>query len=137
MNPFYFIRFWLGVPPSAIRPLQQTKNAASWLVFNLPKFSHTILPICTLHRLLFGAYIRFNTLIPAEQTTNSSCPSYNQDMVKPCTPAHPLRSATANPLATHFERGTAAAQQNHVLLSWLHNGGMSYWHQDNGNSAHH
>ncbi|KAI5618105.1 hypothetical protein C0J50_22694, partial [Silurus asotus] len=37
----YFNSLLAGLPLNAIRPLQMIQNAAAWLVFNQPKFSHT------------------------------------------------------------------------------------------------
>ncbi len=44
--------------------MQLIQNAASQLVFNLPKFSHTTPLLRTLHWLLVAAWIWFNTLLP-------------------------------------------------------------------------
>lgn len=72
----------IGLPACAIRPLQLIQNAAAWLVFNLPKFSHTTPLLRSLHWLPIAARIRFKTLVLAYRATNGSAPAYIQDMVK-------------------------------------------------------
>ena len=93
-----------GLPASAIRPLQLIQNAAAWLVFNLPKFSHTTLLLHSLHWLPVAARICFKILYHA---ANRVGPVYIQEMVKPYTPGRPLRSASANQLVAPSLRGTA------------------------------
>ena len=83
------------LPSSAIRPLQPIQNAAAWLVFNLPKFTHW-LPV--------AVHIRFMTVVLAYSAVKGSGPVYIQDMVRPYTPACPLRSASANRLAAPILR---------------------------------
>ncbi len=107
----YCTLFLAGVPAGAIRPLQ---NAGAWVVFNSPKFSHTILRC--LHWLLVAARIRMKTLVFAYCAANYFGPSYIQDMVKPYTPAHPLSSAPANRLATPSRRG---GHSHRSTKSWL------------------
>ncbi len=55
---------------SPIQPLQLIKNAATQLVFNLPKFSHTTLLLCSLHWLPVAAQIWFQTLALAYRAVN-------------------------------------------------------------------
>ena len=89
-----------GLPASAIPPLQLIQNAAT---FNLS--SLTLLR--SLHSLPAAAGIRFTTLVIAYRAVNRSGPVYIQDMVKPYTPACPLRSASAKHLDAPSLRGTA------------------------------
>ncbi|KAL7881425.1 hypothetical protein AOLI_G00082730 [Acnodon oligacanthus] len=44
-----------GLPKQAIKPLQLIQNAATQLVFNLPKFSHITPLLCSLHWLPVAA----------------------------------------------------------------------------------
>ncbi|KAL3062001.1 hypothetical protein OYC64_010010 [Pagothenia borchgrevinki] len=94
-----------GLPACAIRPLQLIQNAATRLVFNLPKFSHTTPLLRSLHWLPVTARIHFKTLVLAYHAVNGSGPSYIQDMVKLYTPARALRSASAKLLAAPALRG--------------------------------
>ncbi|KAK5920244.1 hypothetical protein CgunFtcFv8_024079 [Champsocephalus gunnari] len=81
------------------------QNAAARLVFSLPKFSHTTPLLRSLHWLPVTARIHFKTLVLGYHAANGSGPSYIQDMVKPCTPARALRSASARRLAAPSLRG--------------------------------
>ncbi|XP_075334670.1 uncharacterized protein LOC142396008 [Odontesthes bonariensis] len=88
-----------GAPASAIRPLELVQKAAARLVFNLPKFSHTSPILRSLHWLPVAAHIQFKTLVLAYRAVEETAPSYLQAMVKPYTPAQPLRSAASRWLA--------------------------------------
>ena len=79
------------LPASAIPLLQLIRNAAAWLVFNLPKFTHTTPLLCSLHWLPVAARIRFKTLVLVYRAVYGSGPVYIQ--------ARSLRSASANRLA--------------------------------------
>ncbi|KAI4873379.1 hypothetical protein NFI96_017372, partial [Prochilodus magdalenae] len=50
-----------GLPLQAIGPMQLVQNAASQLIFNLPKFTHVIALLRYLHWLCVAARIRFKT----------------------------------------------------------------------------
>ena len=55
-----------SLPAYAIQPLQLIQNAAAWLVFNLPKFSHVMLLLQSLHWLpvLIGSDSKFWLWLP-------------------------------------------------------------------------
>ncbi|XP_061107291.1 uncharacterized protein LOC133134834, partial [Conger conger] len=88
-----------GLPASAIRPLQLIQNAAARLVFNLPKYSHVTPLLTSLHWLPVMARIKFKTLVLAFQAVKGSSPAYLQKIIRPYTPARPLRSASTGRLA--------------------------------------
>ena len=108
-----------GAPASAIRPLQLIQNAAARLVFNRPKFSHTTSLLRSLHWLPVAARIQFKTLVLAYRAVKGSAPSYLQAMVKPYTPARPLRSATSGRLVTPSLRGPCGRSTRSRLFSVL------------------
>ena len=84
-----------GLPASAIRPLQLIQNAAARLIFNAPKYTHTTLLLTDLHWLPVIACIKFKTLVLAYQAIKGSAPAYIQQLIRPYTPARPLRSTTS------------------------------------------
>ena len=88
-----------GLPASAIRPLQLIQNAAARLIFNAPKHTHTTQLLTDLHWLPVIARIKFKTLVLAYQAIKGSAPAYIQQLIRPYTPARPLRSATSGCLA--------------------------------------
>jgi len=61
-----------GLPAKAIQPLQLIQNAATQLVFNLPKFTHTTPLLRSLHWLPVASRIRFKTLVLAYRAANGS-----------------------------------------------------------------
>ncbi|KAI4905144.1 hypothetical protein NFI96_011525, partial [Prochilodus magdalenae] len=71
-----------GLPLRAIRPLQLVQNAAAYLIFNLPKFTHVTPLRRSLHWLPVVARIRFNTLMLAYKAKNGPAPHYLMAMVK-------------------------------------------------------
>ncbi|KAK3516116.1 hypothetical protein QTP70_005378 [Hemibagrus guttatus] len=83
-----------GLPLNAIRPLQMIQNAAAWLVFNLPKFSHTTPLLRSLHWLPVAARIRFKTLMLAYKARNGPAPSYLKALVTSRTAPRLLRSTS-------------------------------------------
>ncbi|KAK3565551.1 hypothetical protein QTP86_011914 [Hemibagrus guttatus] len=83
-----------GLPLNAIRPLQMIQNAATRLVFNLPKFSYTTPLLCFLHWLPVAARIRFKTLMLAYKAKNGPAPSYLKALVTPRTAPRSLRSTS-------------------------------------------
>ncbi|KAK3520357.1 hypothetical protein QTP70_023824, partial [Hemibagrus guttatus] len=83
-----------GLPLNAIRPLQMIQNAATRLVFNLPKFSHTTPLLRSLHWLPVAARIRFKTLMLAYKAKNGPAPSYLKALVTPRTVPRSLRSTS-------------------------------------------
>ncbi|KAK3508631.1 hypothetical protein QTP70_000917 [Hemibagrus guttatus] len=83
-----------GLPLNAIRPLQMIQNAATRLVFNLPKFSHTTPLLRSLHWLPVAARIRFKTLMLAYKDKNGPAPSYLKALVTPRTAPGSLRSTS-------------------------------------------
>ncbi|KAK3527079.1 hypothetical protein QTP86_008796 [Hemibagrus guttatus] len=83
-----------GLPLNAIRPLQMIQNAAAWLVFNLPKFSHTTPLLRSLHWLPVAARIRFKTLMLAYKAKNGPAPSYFKALVTSRTAPRLLRSTS-------------------------------------------
>ena len=90
----------LQLPASAIRLLQLIQNAAARLIFNISKYTHTTSQQLTdLHRLPVMARIKFKTLVLAYQAVKGSAPAYIQRLIRPYTPARPLRSATSGRLA--------------------------------------
>ena len=88
-----------GLPASAIRPLQLIQNAAACLIFNVPRYTHTTPLLTDLHQLPVIARIKFKTLVRAYQAVKGSAPAYIQQLIRPYTPARPLRSATSGRLA--------------------------------------
>ncbi|XP_075304653.1 uncharacterized protein LOC142366593 [Odontesthes bonariensis] len=109
-----------GAPSSAIRPLELVQKAAARLVFNLPKFSHTTPPLLrSLHWLPVAARIQFKTLVLAYRAVEGTAPSYLKAMVKPYTPARPLRSAATRRLAAPSLRGFCARSTRSRLFSVL------------------
>ncbi|KAI5607867.1 hypothetical protein C0J50_12385, partial [Silurus asotus] len=83
-----------GLPLNAIRPLQIIQNAAAPLVLNLPKFSHTIPLLRSLHWLPVAARIRFKTLMLAYKAKNGPAPSYLSDLITSRTAPRCLRSSS-------------------------------------------
>ncbi|KAM4570246.1 uncharacterized protein PAE49_009455 [Odontesthes bonariensis] len=108
-----------GAPASAIRPLELVQKAAARLVFNLPKFSHTTPLLRSLHWLPVAARIQFKTLVLAYRAVEGTAPSYLQAMVKPYTPARPLRSVATRCLAAPSLRGPCARSTRSRLFSVL------------------
>ena len=94
----YCNSLYAGAPVSAIRPLELVQKAAARLVFNLPKFSHTTPLLRSLHWLPVAARIQFKTLVLAYRAVIGTAPSYLQVLVKPYTPARPLRSSASRRL---------------------------------------
>ncbi|KAG5858110.1 hypothetical protein ANANG_G00026610, partial [Anguilla anguilla] len=91
-----------GLPASSIRPLLLIQNAAARLVYNLPRHSHVTPLLTDLHWLPVMARIKFKTLVLAYQAAKGSAPGYIQRIIRPYTPARPLRSATSGRLAPPF-----------------------------------
>ncbi|KAK3572751.1 hypothetical protein QTP86_007041 [Hemibagrus guttatus] len=98
-----------GLPLNAIRPLQMIQNAATRLVFNLPKFSHTTPLLRSLHWLPVAARIRFKTLMLAYKAKNGPAPSYLKALVTSRTAPRLLRSTSTARLVPPSlrEKGTA------------------------------
>ncbi|KAI7908531.1 reverse transcriptase, partial [Pyricularia oryzae] len=108
-----------GAPASAIRPLELVQKAAAHLVFNRPKFSHTTPLLMSLHWLPVAARIQFKTLVLAYRAVKGTAPSYLQAMVKPYTPARPLRSAASGRLVAPSLRGPCCRSTRSRLFSVL------------------
>ncbi|KAK3552271.1 hypothetical protein QTP86_007154 [Hemibagrus guttatus] len=116
-----------GLPLNAIRPLQMIQNAATRLVFNLPKFSHTTPLLRSLHWLPVAARIRFKTLMLAYKAKNGPAPSYLKALVTPRTVPRSLRSTSTARLVLpslrekesdwHFQHGVFSQVRHefHVL----------------------
>ena len=88
-----------GLAASAIRPLQLIQNAAARLIFNVPKYAYTTPLLTDLHWLPVIAHMKFKTLVLAYHAVKGSAPTYIQQLIRPYTPARPLRSATSGCLA--------------------------------------
>uniref|UniRef100_A0A674CUA9 Reverse transcriptase domain-containing protein n=1 Tax=Salmo trutta TaxID=8032 RepID=A0A674CUA9_SALTR len=88
-----------GLPACAIKPLQLIQNAAAHLVFNLPKFSHVTLLLCSLHCLPVEARIRYKTMVLAYGAVRGTAPPYLQALISPYTQTRALRSSTSGLLA--------------------------------------
>ena len=119
-----------GLPASTIRPLQLTQNAAARLLFNL----NSLTLLRSLHWLPVAARIRFKTLELSYRAANRSDPVYIQDMVKRYTPAHSLRSASANRLVAPSLRAnhsTKCCCPGSWMVKWA-----PKWHQDSRKSVH-
>ncbi|XP_068583396.1 uncharacterized protein, partial [Cebidichthys violaceus] len=108
-----------GAPATAIKPLELVQKAAARLVFNPPKFSHTTSFLCSLHWLPVRACIQFKTLVLAHRAVKGTAPSYLQAMVKPYTPARPLRSAASGRLVAPSLRGPGGRSTRSRLFSVL------------------
>ncbi|KAK9542005.1 hypothetical protein VZT92_002009 [Zoarces viviparus] len=108
-----------GAPVLAIRPLELVQKASARLVFNRPKFSHTTCLLHSLHWLPVRARIQFKTLVLAYRAVKGTAPSYLQAMVKPYTPARPLRSATSGRLVALSLRGPCGRSTRLRLFSVL------------------
>ncbi|KAK3568200.1 hypothetical protein QTP86_000226 [Hemibagrus guttatus] len=80
-----------GLPLNAIRPLQLIQNAAAWLVFNLPKFSHTTPTTPLFHWLPVVACLRLKTLMLSYKAKNGPGPSYLKALITPHTAPCSLR----------------------------------------------
>ncbi|XP_010776960.1 zinc finger protein 385D-like [Notothenia coriiceps] len=94
-------RFDYVVEALSSHPL--TTVTPSWLVClqvptDLYKFSHTTPLLRSIQWVPGAARIHFKTLVLAYHAVKGSGPSYIQDMVKPYTPAHARRPASANRL---------------------------------------
>ena len=88
-----------GLPASAIRPLQLIQNAAAHLIFNFPKYTHTTPLLTDLHWRPVLTRIKFKTLVLSYQAVKGSAAAYIQRLIRPYTPARPLRSVTSGRLA--------------------------------------
>ena len=108
-----------GLPASAIKPLQLIQNAAARLIFNAPKYTHTTQLLTDLHWLPVIARIKFKTLVLAYQAIKGSAPAYIQQLIRPYTPARPLRSATSGRLAPPTHHTCTALHCTSRLLSVL------------------
>ncbi|XP_036839224.1 uncharacterized protein LOC118965288 [Oncorhynchus mykiss] len=116
-----------GLPARAIKPLQLIQNAASHLVFHLPKFSHVTLLLCTLHLLHVEACIHYNTMVLTYGTARGTAPPYLQTMLKPHTSTRTLHSATSGLLPSNPNGRSAPPQPSpKSSLSWHPNGGTSF-----------
>ena len=108
-----------GAPACDIKPLELVQKAAARLVFNRPKFTHTTALLRSLHWLPVAARIQFKTLVLAYRAANGTAPSYLQDMVKPYTPARPLRSAASRRLVAPSLKGPSGRSKRSRLFSVL------------------
>ena len=108
-----------GAPASAIKPLELVQKAAARLVFKRPKFTHTTALLHSLHWLPVVARIRFKTLVLAYRAVNGTAPTYLQAMVKPYTPARPLRSAASRRLVAPTLKGPSGRSTRSRLFSVL------------------
>ena len=118
-----------GLLALVIRLLQFIQNAAARLIFNVPKYTHTTPLLTDLHWLPVIARIKFNSLVLAYQTVKGSAPSYIQQLIRPYTPARPLRSATSGHLAPPAPRPPPLTPTHLILncsLFWPHDGGMTF-----------
>ncbi|KAK0142778.1 hypothetical protein N1851_019292 [Merluccius polli] len=92
-----------GLPASANKPLQRIQNAAARLVFNLPKFSHTI--------------------VLTYKAVNGTAPTHLQALVRPHTPARTLCATTSagRPVAPSLRtsKGRTAKSQLFFVLAPL------------------
>merc|ERR1712208_221472 len=77
-----------------------------------------------LHWLPVAARIQFKTLVLAYRAANGTAPSYLQDMVKPYTPARPLRSAASMRLVAPSLKGPSLLGPGSSRF-WPHSGGMN------------
>jgi hypothetical protein len=89
-----------GLPACAIKPLQLIQNAATRLVFNLPKFSHVTPLLRSLHWLPVEARIRYKTMVLAYGAVRGTAPPYLQALIRPYTQTRALRSSTSGLLAS-------------------------------------
>ena len=113
-----------GLPASAIRSLQLFQNAAARLIFSIPRYTHTTPLLTDLHWLPVMARIKFKTLVFAYQAVKGSAPTYIQQLIRPYTPARPLRSATSGHLAP--PPVTPAHLVHDCSLFWPHDGGITF-----------
>ena len=115
-----------GAPASDIKPLELVQKAAARLVFNRPKFTHTTALLRSLHWLPVAARIQFKTLVLAYRAANGTAPSYLQAMVKPYTPARPLRSAASRRLVAPSLKGPSGRSKWSRLFSGL---ALQWWNE--------
>ncbi|KAJ8415237.1 hypothetical protein AAFF_G00009350 [Aldrovandia affinis] len=106
-----------GLLACAIKPLHLVQNAATCLVFNLPKFTHVTPLLTTLHWVPIAARIEFKSLVLAYQATRGTAPSYLQTLITPYTPARPLRSASSGKLTIPSLRAPGSHSSRSPLLS--------------------
>ena len=78
--------------------------------------THTTRLLTDLHWLPVIARIKFKTLVLAYQAIKGSAPAYIQQLIRPYTPARPLRSATSGRLAPPA-RHTCTARFTTALCS--------------------
>ena len=71
----------------------------SEFIFNVPRYTHTTPLLTDLHWLPVIDCIKFKKLVLAYQAVKGSAPAYIQQLIRPYTPARPLRSATSGCLA--------------------------------------
>ncbi|XP_068571416.1 uncharacterized protein, partial [Cebidichthys violaceus] len=108
-----------GAPATAIRPLELVQKAAARHVFNRPKFSNRTSLLRSLHWLPVRARIQFKPLVLAYRAVKGTDPYYLQAMVKPYTPARPLRSAASGRLVAPSLRGPCGRSTRSQLFSVL------------------
>ena len=106
-----------GTPECAIKPLELIQKAAARLVFNHPKFSHSTPLLRALHWLPVKERIKFKTLTLAYRAAKGTAPPYLQALVKPYTPARPLRSAAAGLLSAPSLQGPVGRLKKSQLFS--------------------
>ena len=103
-----------------IRPLQLNQNAVARLIFNVHRYTHTTPLLTDLHWLPVVAHIKFKTSVLAYQAVKGSAPTYIQQLIRPDTPARPLRSATSGLLAPpHLHISfTTAVCSGPTMVEW-------------------
>lgn len=79
--------------PMCMKPLQMVQNAAAPLVFNHPKWAHTIPLLKELHWLPVASHFKFNSLILTNRVRAGSALSYLNNLVWPHATPHSLRSS--------------------------------------------
>ena len=83
-----------GLPNHDIKRLQCIQNAAACLTTNTRKYDHISPILQQLHWLPVKYRITFKILVLTYKALNDLAPPYIKSMLKPYTPARPLRSAS-------------------------------------------
>ena len=96
-----------SLPAYAIQPLQLIQNAASRLIFNLPRFSHVTPLLQSHHWLPVAARIRFKVLTLDYAAANKMAPPYQHHSG--------LHASSTTPLCCH--RPTCSSSQPREWLS--------------------
>ena len=110
-----------GLPASAIRPLKLIQNAEAHLIFNIPRYTHTT-PLLTdppLAACHSSHQIQdIGACLP--DSPRDQHPSIHlQQLIRPYTPARPLRPATSGRLVPPA-RHTCTSRSPTALLFWPH-----------------